>query len=262
VKSVGVPHYLAVQLFYAYRYAVARTALDFSDVYLCGSRWARDEWQRFGARPDRLRTIAYPINVEAYANVPPLDPNGRGVTFLWLGRATPRKRLDLFLEGFRILHTRIPSVRAHLVGGLRNDPYASRVLEPYLGHPAIRFDDAWPHARIPELFGEVHVLVQPSQNENFGFSVAEALAAGRAIVLGPTNGTAEYAEGAGFVFSEYRPEAVADAMERAHAAVIERGPEITASARDAARRHFTIDAVVDRFSELCSEALDRRRTAG
>src|SRR6185369_1708611 len=33
----GVPRYAAVQLFYAYRRAVARAALDWSDLYLCGS---------------------------------------------------------------------------------------------------------------------------------------------------------------------------------------------------------------------------------
>jgi glycosyltransferase involved in cell wall biosynthesis len=261
IKNMGVGRYAAVQLFYAYRRVVARAALDVPDLYLIGSDWARDSWAEFGVPRERLRTIGYPIDLSAFAGVPSLASGERNVTFLWLGRAVPRKRLDLFLAAFELLHRRMPSARARLVGSLLDDPYAKRVLEPYLGHPAIRFEEPWPRARVPELFGEVDVLVQPSQNENFGFSVAEALASGRPIVFGPLNGTGEYTGGAGFRFSEYNAESIAGAMERAHTAVVGSGADITRAAREAAARHFTIDTVVDRFSELCGEALDRRRTA-
>src|SRR4051812_31940238 len=39
VKSWGVPRYVAVQLYYAYRAAQASAALRSSDIYVCGSRW-------------------------------------------------------------------------------------------------------------------------------------------------------------------------------------------------------------------------------
>jgi glycosyltransferase involved in cell wall biosynthesis len=261
IRNVGVGHYTAIQLFYAYRRVVARAALGVSDVYLIASEWARRAWEEFGAPRERLRKIAYPIDLSGFAEVPSLTSNERPVSFLWLGRAVPRKRLDLFLAAFELFHRRVPSARARLVGNLLEDSYAKRVLEPYLDHPAIRVEAPWERARVPQLFGEVDVLVQPSQNENFGFSVAEALAAGRPIVLGPSNGTSDYTGQAGFRFAEYEPSSIADAMERAHAAVIRSGPDLTRAAREAAVRHFTIDTVADRFSELCAEALDRRRTA-
>jgi glycosyltransferase involved in cell wall biosynthesis len=254
IKNVGIGHYAAVQVFYAYRRVVARAALRVPDLYLVGSNWARSAWLEFGAPADRVRTMPYPIDLEAFAGVPPLAAGARNVTFLWLGRAVPRKRLDLFLAAFELLHARIPSVRARLVGNFLSDSYAKSVLEPYLGHPAIRFEDPWPRARIPELFAEVDVLAQPSQSENFGFSVAESLAAGRPIVFGPLNGTGEYTDEAGFRFTEYDPRSIADAMERAHTAVVDSGPEITRHAREAAVRYFGMDEVVERFSELCREA--------
>jgi glycosyltransferase involved in cell wall biosynthesis len=258
IQCQGIGHYAAVQLFYAYRQLVARSALHVPDIFLCGSRWARDEWARFGAREERLRALAYPIDLESFARATPLGTKSDAeVTFLWLGRATPRKRLDLFLEAFELLHRREPRVRARLVGNL-SDALATRLLAPYRGHPAVRVDGALPRSEVPELLSDVHVLVQPSQNENFGFSVAEALAAGRAIVVGPTNGTADYLGEAGFLFGEYRPESVAAAMERAFEAVVQRGPLLSARAGEAAREHFSIKRVADRFLALCAEALARR----
>jgi glycosyltransferase involved in cell wall biosynthesis len=120
-------------------------------------------------------------------------------------------------------------------------------------------DGVLSRARVPELFADVEVLVQPSQNENFGFSVAEALAAGRAVVLGPTNGTADFAGAAGLLFDAYTPVAVAEALGRAFAAVRERGPELSAAARKSAREHFALGRVTDRFLAVCSEALALHR---
>lgn len=258
IEGHGLARWAAVQAFYGYRWAVARAALDFSDLYLCGSRWARDEWARFGARPERLRALAYPIALEAHESTPPLGTPREHVTFLWLGRSVPRKRLDLFLEGVKALHERQPSVRARVVGNLDGDPVTARLVEAFRQHPAFTFEGPCSHTAVPKLFGEVDVLVQPSQNENFGFSVAEALAAGRGVVLGPSNGTADYAGEAGFLFSDYRAADVARALDRARDAVLGRGAELSAAARRAAREHFSLDAVTDRFTRFASDAVANR----
>jgi glycosyltransferase involved in cell wall biosynthesis len=257
IHNGGIGRYAAVQIFYAYRSIMARAALRVSDAYLCGSSWAREEWARFGAKPENLHTLAYPIDVDSFARVPPLRSGGETVTFLWLGRAVPRKRLDLFLEAFELLHRRDPRARARLVGNL-SDPSAARIVDRYREHPAISIEKVLPRVRVPELFCETDVLVQPSENENFGFSVAEALAAGRPVVVGPTNGTADYVGGAGYSFAQYRADSVANAMEAALDSVVREGPAVSTRAREAARRHFAIDAVADRFSALCSDVLARR----
>lgn len=58
VQNTGAAHYAAVQLFYAYRWLLTRASLRFSDVYLCGSSWAEDEWARFGAPRASLRRMS------------------------------------------------------------------------------------------------------------------------------------------------------------------------------------------------------------
>jgi glycosyltransferase involved in cell wall biosynthesis len=202
-----------------------------------------------------LRAFAYPIDLTAFAGTQPLG-QGRETTFLWLGRAAPRKRLDLFLAGFARLRARRTGVKARVVGAIASEPFARAALERHGFIPDLTVEEPVPRERVPELFAETDVLVQPSQNENFGFSVAEALAAGRPVVAGPTNGTLEYAGDAGFGFSEYTPDAVASAMERALDAISENASLVSQRAR-AAARYFAIDAVTDRFCTLCSELLDQ-----
>lgn len=253
IAASGLPSFAAVQAFYAYRWLAARAVARRSDLYLCGSEWARREWGRFGVEPGRLRTTPYLLDLEPLAKVPPLARGPRPITFLWLGRATPRKRLDLFVEAFELLRKRHPEARARLVGSLETDEFARRILAPRAGDRALAVEAPVSRTEVPALFGTVDVLVQPSQNENFGFSVAEALAAGRPIVAGPSNGTLEYAGAAGFGFDHYTPDSVASAMERALLAIHERGPELSEQARSAARLHFEPGSVVDRFEATCLE---------
>jgi glycosyltransferase involved in cell wall biosynthesis len=63
-----------------------------------------------------------------------------------------------------------------------------------------------------DILRSAHVLVQTSQNENFGTAVAEALSTGLPVVLGATNGTADYIDAHSQLFLDHEPSAVARAM--------------------------------------------------
>jgi glycosyltransferase involved in cell wall biosynthesis len=257
VRSRGAAYYGAVQGFYAYRWALSRAALASTDVFLCASRWAADEWVRFGVARERVRLLPYPFELGAFSEGPPVGTHEQP-TLLWLGRAAPRKRLDLFLAAFADVRRRRPNVRARLVGNLKDDAFAAPLLAEYASLPGLSIEDPLPRERIPSLLAEVDVVVQPSQNENFGFALAEALAAGRPIVAGPTNGTLEFAGRAGFGFDAYTKDSVASAIERALDAVGTRGGELSASAREAAKP-FSTERVVDEFCRLGAEIGAARR---
>lgn len=259
LQNSGLEHYASVQLFYAYRWLQARLVLPTSDLILSGSPWAYRHWLDFGLSADRVELFPYPIELSGFEGVPPPRAGVDGeVTFLWLGRAVPRKRLDLFLSAFDALRARSPNVKALLVGGLANDPVALRLLERYRDDPDVVVSSGIPRHAVPELFSRVHVLVQPSESENFGFSVAEALAAGRPVVTGPTNGTGAYADDAGFAFESYDPESIARAMERARLAVLANPESLAAVARRAARRHFDPNDVADRLCDVVDRLVKAR----
>jgi glycosyltransferase involved in cell wall biosynthesis len=257
VRNRGAAYYAAVQGFYAYRWALARTALPYNDVFLCGSRWAVNGWVRFGARRESVRLMPYALDLTAFSRVVPAGTRS-SPTLLWLGRAAPRKRLDLFLAAFAEVRRRNPNVRARLVGNLRQDPFAAPILAEYATTPGLSIEEPASREEIPKLFAETDVLVQPSQNENFGFALAEALAAGRPVVAGPTNGTFEYAGGAGFGFDAYTPASVAGAIERALDAVRTRGDELSKLAREGAKA-FRVESVVDEFCRVGAELGARPR---
>jgi glycosyltransferase involved in cell wall biosynthesis len=251
VRNSGAGYYAAVQGFYAYRWFVARAARSFSDLYLVATPWAREQWIRFGVRPERVQVMPYAIELGQFDATPDVGRNPT-LELLWLGRAAPRKRLDLFLAAFAELRARRSDVRARLVGNLNSDPFARPILARFANVPDVTILDPVPRERVPALLAGADVLVQPSQNENFGFGIAEALAAGRPVVAGPTNGTFAYAGAAGFAFDAYTPGSIAAAMERAVVAARSRGAELSATAREAARV-FTPDDVVERFLQTARE---------
>jgi glycosyltransferase involved in cell wall biosynthesis len=88
-------------------------------------------------------------------------------------------------------------------------------------------------AEVLDYLREADMVVQPSECEEFGHAIAEAMACGVPVVVGPTNGTREYAPPAGsVVIDHYEPASLADALERGLA--IARGPVARAACRSAA----------------------------
>jgi glycosyltransferase involved in cell wall biosynthesis len=136
------------------------------------------------------------------------------------------------------------------VGNLSADPGAKRLLDRFGREPGLEIRNPVPRSHVTALLDEADVLVQPSENENFGFSVAEAVAAGRPVVVGPSNGTADYVGDAGFRFERYEAASVAAALIRAHDAVLTQGEALSELARRAAREHFEPERVASRLIEI------------
>lgn len=251
----GRMHHASVEAFYAFRWLQARVSWRASDLILCGSRWSHEAWRRFGVPSARVRTLPYPLELGPFAELPP-PQRTRHVSFLWLGRAVPRKRFDLFLAAFERLARERSDVSALVVGNLAPDPLAERALAESPARDRIEHRKAVPRADIPGVLAEAGVLVQPSESENFGFSVAEALAAGRPVVTGPTNGTGDYAGAALFRFASYAPDAIASAMARAADAVLDDPDRVSRAARSAARE-LDSRRVAEAFVELCEQIANK-----
>lgn len=102
---------------------------------------------------------------------------------LALGRLHAIKRLDLVAEAFLRLWRRVPD--AHLVVAGPDEqhlqPLLERLLEPAAGH--VHFTGVVTSAGRQALLAAATVLVQCSDSESFGMSVAEALASGVPVVV-------------------------------------------------------------------------------
>jgi glycosyltransferase involved in cell wall biosynthesis len=174
-----------------------------------------------------------------------------------VGRLSPEKGIDVFLEAFRRLRVRLPGVRAALVGdGPERARLESLCAALDLGE-AVRFVG---HKATPGDYLMASDLVAlPSRSEGSPNVALEAMALGKPVVATAVGGLVELIEPevSGLLVPREEPAALAEAMAR----VLET-PELRASlaerGRQRVREHFSpaarARAVIAVYRELLDEA--------
>lgn len=105
-------------------------------------------------------------------------------TLLFLGRIHPNKGLDVLLPAWREVQEAFPRWRLRIVGP-DNEGHltAMQALAAGLGLQRVNFDGpAYGPAKL-QAYREAELFILPSYSENFGMSVAEALAAGTPAIV-------------------------------------------------------------------------------
>lgn len=221
-----------------------------TDVFIVGSSQSRGTLQSvFGIDPARTAAIPYPV-----AGRPVPRRAGGSIECLWLGRIVPRKRLDLFLDGIALGIRSGLDLRARIVGRFTMVPSFQRLLERFPYPERLDWCESVPHGEVEGLFATADVLIQPSEEEDFGSSVAEAQVAGLPVIVGPTNGNRDYLREGDACLAASTAEAVCDALR----AVAERLPSwdrARASAEAAAI--FSPESVWPRFASILRRAVGR-----
>ena len=264
VRTSGWGYYAALVAYYSADVVLDRFVLRECERIICGSRWAQAAVARRGYPAERSSALPYPVDLDVF-RPPPQGRDPGPPTLLSLGRLDPRKRLDLLLDAFALVLDQVPDARLRIVGRPGYAPRQLSLLDRFARRDRVDYEPAVPRHEVVPLLQQATVLVQPSENENFGTAVAEALACGTPVVVGPSNGTADYIDGHSRRFSDYAPEAVSAAVLETIASVRSRPAEVCASARSAAERWFSTSSVVDGLIGVVAETgadhrLDRRRT--
>jgi len=203
------------------------------------SNAARRQAVRFGVAPERVCVAPYPVDLARFT--PGSIPDGPVRQILCIGRLDPRKRVDLLVDAVAILASKRDDFRVDVIGRDGSLAGWSKFVENAGRSLPITYGNAIPQAEILERLHQADVVVQPSEREEFGSAVAEALACGVPVVTGPTNGTSEYVPDDGSAsFDRYEPDSLADALERALA--LSRHPAARSACRAAAQL-FAADRV-------------------
>jgi glycosyltransferase involved in cell wall biosynthesis len=203
------------------------------------SRQAKEDAVAFGVPRRRICVAPYPIDLDRFTPQP--IPNGTTRRILCIGRLDPRKRVDLLVDAVALLATRRRDFHVEVIGRDGYIPGWSAFVERAAAGLPLTYTKALPQSEILERLSQADVLVQPSEREEFGHAVAEALACGVPVVTGPTNGTGEWAPTDGSVrFDRYEPQELADALDRALS--ISRDPEARGACRRASHA-FAADRV-------------------
>jgi alpha-1,3-rhamnosyl/mannosyltransferase len=211
-------------------------------IPLIDPQWQRtgSEWSAYQKYLERLRTAAGifaisdqtaedlrrelripppPVHVAPPGvDIPPSDPGTvphGDKYFLYVGSADPHKNLSVLLEAFaRSSH--LPE-RLVLVGPWYG-PNVGMLAEWLQGREGlqgrVRYQGYVPDAELVALIRGATALVLPSRQEGFGLPVAEALAAGGAVIHSRIPVLTEISQSAALTFDPASPEELADGMRR------------------------------------------------
>lgn len=224
IAFCGLFLYAKLSIFYAFKVIGVKSELGFSDTLICGSQWSKEKISDYAARADNIKVLPYPIDlnffkVDKHHNTKNINDNK---VFLWLGRCDPRKRLDLLLEAYALVLKERQDIQLKIFGGFRYAKGYKKLIDNFKFPDRVQYKPYIDRLKVPELMSFCDVLIQPSEGENFGSSVAEALSCGLPVIVGSTNGTKDYISSSSFVFDEYTPESLKETILKAVEAVEQR----------------------------------------
>lgn len=195
---------------------------------------------RFPKYASRCATVHSGVDTEQFR--PANKKAATGQTrreLLFVGRVSPEKGIHDLVEAFPRIALRYPQARLRLVGQVASLPkdyiislsdeeivqslkrfYQREYREDLLARippdlqDRVIFEGFTPTPRIPELYRQAEILVNPSYSEAFGLSLVEAMASGLPVVATRAGGMVEIVEDGktGLLVERGHPEEIAQAL--------------------------------------------------
>jgi glycosyltransferase involved in cell wall biosynthesis len=218
--------------------AMGRRILTGAARVLAVSDTERRQLIRLGVDASLIRSIPNPVDFDEFT--PPLERGhfrqrfglGAGPLVLFLGKITPRKRLDVLVRAFARLRS---DARLVLAGNDMGAAAGARALVRSLGlEPRTVFTGLLQGRNRLEALADAEVLVYPSQDEIFGLVPLESLLCGTPVIVADDSGCGEVVQGVGG--GQLVPVGDADALARAIDIVLTRPADWRAAASIAAER--------------------------
>lgn len=153
-----------------------------------------------GVQPQRIRLVPNPLDLDEFE--PPLERGrfrqrhdlGNAPLVVFLGKITPRKRLDVLMAAMPRLHVR--AARLVVAGNDMGGATAARRLAATLEiADRTMFTGLLTGRARLELLADADVVVYPSAHEVFGLVPLEALLCGTPVVVADDNGCGEVVGG-------------------------------------------------------------------
>lgn len=225
-----------------------RPPFGFSDHVIVGSGQSkRTLMELFGFKDAQVSPLPYPVDLQAFRPLPGVR-SSKELRCLWLGRIVPRKRLDLFLDAAALAVERGLDIRLTIAGDFRMVSGCEALIKGFPYPDRLLWRKHVPREEVPDLLRNHDVLIQPSEEEDFGSSVAEAQACGLPVIVGSTNGNRDYLSSRDIVLEEDSASALCAALTAM--ATREKLPDAPFLSRRAAEEFFDIDRVADQLLAL------------
>src|SRR5439155_16846144 len=172
---------------------------------------------------------------------------------LYAGNVKPHKNLERLIRAFDIVRKRgLDHLKLVLIGD-DISKYAAlrRAVHQHQLHKYVRFLGYLPEETLAVMYRLAGVFVFPSLYEGFGLPPLEAMASGTPVVTSNVSSLPEVAGEAAVLVDPYRPEAIADGIERVLSdETLRRDLREKEFAR---ARQFSLEASVTRVREIYGE---------
>ena len=225
-----------------------RLAADRVDLFVANSKTVQKRIAKYYRRES---TLIYPPVETTKFNLSNRDFNNEknlATNYFLIGcRLTPYKRVDVVIEAFKFLG---PDYKLKIFGDGVDAERLKRLAE---GASNIEFLGRISEESKPKLFAEALAFINP-QEEDFGITVVESMAAGRPVIAYRKGGATEtVVEGkTGIFFDKQTPEAVAGVIKEFKTENFN-SEEIKASAEK-----FSILSFKNQISEFIKKELDNK----
>lgn len=182
-------------------------------------------WKQYGAPPEKIFRVGYAIDHEYFKTWAAAWRGDRervrrengwnsALLLLYVGRLVPAKRVDILIEAVRRASARGSDVGLLVVG---DGVERKRLEEKAAGMPQIHFAGFSDWRDLPKYYGVADAFVLPSESEQWGLVINEAMASGLPVVATRVAGAAHdlVVEGEnGFLVPAGDAEALASTLER------------------------------------------------
>ncbi len=184
-----------------------RAAADRVDLFIANSATVQKRIAKYYRRESSI--IYPPVETEKFSVIDLSAQKPEDKYFLIGCRLAPYKRVDIVVEAFKQLG---PDYRLKIFG---DGVDLARLKKIAAGATNIEFLGRVSEEEKPQLFAKAQAFINP-QEEDFGITVIESMAAGRPVIAYEKGGAAEtVTEGqTGLFFKEQTPEALAAAIKK------------------------------------------------
>jgi len=137
--------------------------------------------KHFGTQVNLTQASNFPGRVKEYSGSILKKENELSVIFI--GRLHPVKNLDFLLQALKPVSGNISLT---IVGNAEDDTYVEHcknIINQFPPNIQVKFAGEIPNDQLPAIIAQHHIFALPTQGENFGHAIFEALAAGKPVLI-------------------------------------------------------------------------------
>jgi glycosyltransferase involved in cell wall biosynthesis len=201
--------------------ALRRAAANPSVTFTANAEFVKDELcELYDVAPDRVDVVYLGVDTDRFQPVADGEIERvraryglREPFFLFVGLVSPRKNVDVLIEGFSRFRGETDSEYELVLAGGPGWDYetVSNLADNTAGVRRLGFV---PDDDLPALYSVAEALVLPSSYEGFGLPLLEAMACGTAVIASNVTALPEVVGDAGLLLDELSAEAIAASFER------------------------------------------------